>query len=238
MVKFSLKVACLLLVSGVAVCQPLPPDQLADLVRECAPQVSPDTMLRLIDHESKGNAFVIGVNAKPAHKAYYPKTKEEAIGKATRLLEQGHNIDMGLGQINSANLNRLGLTVEQVFDPCKNVRAAAVVLEEAFKRASREESDPQQALSKALSIYNTGKLEAGISNGYVAKVREYSVPSLSANGLAPAEQPEVVKVKAFPKWDVFGGQRTAAPIDAGQAPVEEATMPGNKQQPIMVFGQD
>src|SRR5699024_4804598 len=114
------------------------------------------------------------------------KNKKEAINKATELLEAGHNIDMGLGQINSANLTRLNLTVEDVFDPCRNVEAASIVLEEAYKHAKRKISDEQEALSAALSIYNTGRLEAGITNGYVAKVREYAVPSLSVNSLAPS----------------------------------------------------
>lgn len=220
-----------------AMAQVMTASGLSELVRECAPQISPDTMLRLIDHESKGNMFVIGVNAKPAHKAYYPKSKDEAVKKATELLESGHNIDMGLGQINSANLSRLNLTVEKVFDPCANVQAASVVLEDAYKHARRKIDDPQEALSAALSIYNTGKLEAGISNGYVAKVREYAVPSLSSNSLKPEEKPEVVKVKASPKWDVFGGQRTGASMNMDKTEVENEKDNSENKRNVMVYGQ-
>src|SRR5699024_3369277 len=110
---FKLVLGGILMVSStLAIGQTLTPNELSAVVAEGAPQVGPDTMLRLIDHESKGNMFAIGVNAKPAHKAYYPKNKKEAINNATELLEADHNIDMRSAQINSANFTRLNLNVE------------------------------------------------------------------------------------------------------------------------------
>lgn len=67
--------------------------------------------------------------------------------------------------INSENLTRLGMTVDEVFDVCKNLSAAALILEDNFTRASAKEGAPQEALKKALSAYNTGDFARGIKNG-------------------------------------------------------------------------
>jgi type IV secretion system protein VirB1 len=85
---------------------------------------------------------------------------------------------LGLAQINSENLSALGLTVEQVLDPCTNLRAGAAILSEGYARAMKVHGPGQQALQAALSAYNTGTLTRGFSNGYVAKYYG-PVPALS-----------------------------------------------------------
>ena len=89
---------------------------------------------------------------------------------AHRLIRQGYNIDLGLGQINSANLGWLGLSVEDAFEPCRNLAAAARVLATNYQAVARFAPSPDHAIATALSLYNTGDRRRGFRNGYVARV--------------------------------------------------------------------
>ena len=137
------------------------------LAAQCAPEVAPSTLHAVVMTESGGNPFAIGINGGSQLKRQ-PRTAAEAVSTAKALLARGANIDMGLGQINSANMRWLNLTVEDVFDPCKNLKAAGQVLSSNYRSAVA--SGKRQPLGAALSAYNTGSMTKGYSNGYVAKV--------------------------------------------------------------------
>ena len=97
------------------------------LAQECAPAVHPQTLAAIVKIESGFKPFAIGINKGTATLKRQPESKEEAVKTAKELIAGGHNIDMGLGQINSENLPRLGITVDDVFDACKNLTAAATI---------------------------------------------------------------------------------------------------------------
>lgn len=136
------------------------------LIAQCAPNVSPDTLLAVIKTESDGNPWAIGVNG--GRKIAQPKSQTEAISAAKRLSAKGANFDMGLGQINNSNMRWLGLSYEAVFDPCTNIAAAAKVLSNNYKSAIK--GGMKNPLGAALSMYNTGSSHKGFINGYVRKV--------------------------------------------------------------------
>jgi type IV secretion system protein VirB1 len=152
---------------------------LALLVAQCAPSVAPSTMTAVVTTESRGNPFTIGVN-RAARLVRQPTDFLSAVTTAKRLIARGFNIDLGIAQINSANLTRLGLSVEDAFDPCRNLAASARVLSLNYSKASRRLA-PAAALGAAISMYNTGSPERGFRNGYVARVYRaaaYTVPAL------------------------------------------------------------
>jgi len=159
------------------------------LSQRCAPSVHPVTMAYVVNAESSNNPFAIGINDGPAL-AHQPRNKQEAVTTARRLLAEGRSFDSGLGQINSGNLAGLSLEVEDLFDPCRNLRAAAVILGDCYRRASAAGKGSEQArLRQALSCYNTNSLKRGFSNGYVKRVTQqlaYSVPRLVAQESLPA----------------------------------------------------
>lgn len=137
------------------------------LMQQCAPQVAPDTLHAIVMTESKGDPFQIGVNSGAAL-VRQPVSMAEAVATARSLLARGTNFDVGLTQVNSGNFDKLGLTPENMFDPCTNLRAGAAVLQHNYKRArERGVSNP---LAAAISTYNTGSMSRGFGNGYVAKV--------------------------------------------------------------------
>ena len=145
---------------------------LLTLVLVCAPFVSNNTMLAVIHQESRGDPWAIGVNGD--RKFRKANNYLEAVEESKRLIADGANIDMGLMQINSKTMVNLGLTVEQVFDPCTNTYAGGVVLTRNYVRASKTHRDDQAALQAALSAYNTGNFSNGFKNGYVSNVLKHA----------------------------------------------------------------
>ena len=105
------------------------------LAQQCAPAVHPQTLAAIVKTESGFNPFAIGVNKGGLQLTRQPTNKAEAVAAAKTLIAGGQTIDMGLGQINSENLTRLGMTGDEVFDVCKNLSAAALILEDNFTRA-------------------------------------------------------------------------------------------------------
>jgi type IV secretion system protein VirB1 len=159
------------------------------LALQCAPHVAPDTLLAIASHESALRPYIIANNS--TKERAEGATAAEATERASMWIAAGHSVDMGLMQINSLNLPRLGLTVADVFVPCTNVQAGARVLGDAYTEARQRQTDGALALRMALSAYNTGNFNAGFLNGYVAAVEgqaaAYAVPSLS--GAAPSTPP-------------------------------------------------
>lgn len=139
------------------------------LAQACAPLVEYQTLAAVVKTESDFKPFVIGVNG-DIKLSHQPETKEEAVKTANWLISKGINIDMGLGQINSSNLEMVGLTVSDIFDPCNNLQATAKILSSNYAQAKRNEPDDQTALRATISAYNTGSFAKGFSNGYVQRV--------------------------------------------------------------------
>lgn len=137
------------------------------LASQCAPNVAPQTVLAIVQTESRGRPFALNVNGGSQPRAQ--TSAASAAATAQRYIAAGYSVDLGLGQINSRNMRWLGLTWATVFDPCTNIAALGMVLTSNYTsvKAGR---DPQTALRVALSMYNTGSQTRGFRNGYVAKV--------------------------------------------------------------------
>lgn len=140
-----------------------------DIILMCAPDVAPQTIEKIIQVESAGDPLALNVN-KLKGKQPKANTVAEAVQIAQSYIAKGHTVDMGLMQINSANLNYLGIdNLEELFNPCVNIAAGADILTQNYIRAAKKHGDGQVALQAALSAYNTGNFESGHKNGYVAK---------------------------------------------------------------------
>ncbi len=134
----------------------------------CAPQVNAQTLSAIVKTESNYNELAININGKEKL-ARQPENEAEAVSTARWLIQNGYSVDMGLSQINSKNLPGLGMTVDEVFDPCKNLAAAAQILQSNYVIA-RQTNDDKTATLQSLSAYNTGSFKKGFENGYVQKV--------------------------------------------------------------------
>lgn len=153
------------------------------LASQCAPNVAPQTVLAIVQTESHGDPFALNVNGKRQPERQL--SAADAAATARRYVAAGYSVDLGLGQINSRNMRRLGLTWETVFDPCTNIAALSQILSQNY-RTVLDGRHPQTALRLAISLYNTGNTSRGFRNGYVAKV----IRNAGVAGGATAEFPE------------------------------------------------
>ncbi len=198
------------------------------LAQQCAPSVAVETLLSVVHTESHFNPYAIGVNAKGVA-APNPGDRVSAAAVARSLIARGYNIDLGLGQINSANLKWLGLSVDDAFDPCRNLAAAARVLASNYLSVARSSPSTEVAIATAMSMYNTGSRSRGFGNGYVGRVYASSsvvVPAIR-RGAAPepvTPEPKFTQLPAgvsSPRvqngWDTTAGAQTASLMVFGGA---------------------
>ena len=104
------------------------------LAQQCAPEVATEAVVPLVVTESGGDDLSINVNRGPRVRA---STVAEAAALVRRYMAAGYTVDVGLAQVNSANFSRLGVTVEQAFEPCTNLRLASSMLQEGYCLSSR-----------------------------------------------------------------------------------------------------
>ena len=147
------------------------------IAARCGPSVAPSTLAAVAKTESGFRTFIVSDNN--SHRAREFTSIDEAAALANNLIAQGHSIDLGLMQINSANLRRLGYTTRDALDPCKSVSGGALILSRNYASV-RNVSDPQIALRHALSQYNTGNIRNGYRNGYVHRVEQSARALLAA----------------------------------------------------------
>lgn len=146
------------------------------LAAQCnVPGVTPQRIAAAVQVESGGAEFAIHDNTE--NRSYFPDTRDGAVILARALLQLGHKIDAGLAQITDANWQRLGLTVDTVFDRQINVCAGAKVLAESYR------------IERRVSCrYQTGKPEC--DTGYPERIdRAYAQLAGAHPGLATVPPP-------------------------------------------------
>ena len=209
----------------------LPAAVVMGLAAQCAPNVAPVTIAAVVQTESQGFELAINVNGL-GRKVAQPTSVAQAVEIGRSYVAQGYSVDLGLGQINSRNMKALGLTWDNVFDPCTNIAAAGAVISGNYHSVSAG-LHPQRALRIALSMYNTGSRSRGISNCYVRRVvgnagfsdgiqpisvriaaltppdtgkpasASAQLAALVAENTSEAEQPSAAPPPPPPSWDVF-----------------------------------
>jgi type IV secretion system protein VirB1 len=211
--------AASLAISVPVYANPLSVREFGQLALRCGPAVAPSTLASIARTESAFDPLSINDNTTGISGA--SATRNIAIRLASKLLDAGHSVDIGIMQINSVNFATLGLTLEAAFDPCKSVAAGAAVLAGGYAGGTTH-GEQQSALRVALSKYNTGDAQRGFTNGYVHKVELAAgriVPALDV-GAAQAvidSQPQPtaapstpVDPGAPPTWDVWSSFDYAA----------------------------
>ena len=115
-------------------------------------------------HESGGDPLVIGVNTDATRglpaSIIRSATVKEAAEQARALMVQGRSIDLGLMQVNSAQLARHGLSIEAALDACRSMAAGA----------DHFAADVDAVWNLAHRRYNTGSVDRGAA--YAAQVEQ------------------------------------------------------------------
>ena len=161
---------------------PLAPSEFKALAQRCAVDVPVITLRAIARAESAFRPYALslnypkrtateqGLHGGGMFLARQPRTLEEARAWAGYLVKRGKTVSIGLLQINSEHAADFGLTWDQLFDPCTNMRVGAHLLTAYYRQAAAVLGDGQQALQFALSGYNSGFPLVGFANGYVDSV--------------------------------------------------------------------
>jgi len=128
------------------------------LVSECAVEMAPSILERIVSVESSFNPWAIGVVG--GRLARQPVNRMEAVATANYLHRAGWNFSLGLGQVNRHNLGKYGLDYNSVFEPCDNLRVTARIFGECLQRARLSLSE-EQAQKAAFSCYYSGNFRRG-----------------------------------------------------------------------------
>jgi type IV secretion system protein VirB1 len=90
--------------------------------------VSPVLLEAIVHVESEGNPLAVGVNRQNEGESGGRLSYTQAAELVSRLWQQGANFDVGLGQINSRNLEQYRVHPAYLLDACVNLQWAAFVL--------------------------------------------------------------------------------------------------------------
>lgn len=197
---------------GAAGAAPLSTADFGALADHCAPAVSVATLGAVAKTESGLDPWALHDNTTKVSER--PPTLQAALSDAGQWIGRGDSVDLGLMQINAANLAALGMTARGALDPCTSLAGGAAVLQAAYG-GGRTSAEQQVALLMALSRYNTGSPFKGILNGYARRV---IVNAHAEAGEPPASAPQTVTrtdPNAPPSWNVWA---TAAYAQAHGAP--------------------
>jgi type IV secretion system protein VirB1 len=186
------------------------------LALQCAPSIHTATLTPIVKTESSFNPYAIGVVGKALPRQ--PQDQEEAVAAVKKLVEEGANFSIGLGQINRQHFDVS--KPELVFDPCNNLRMTAKLLEGCYTSAKQGNGSQQDALHKTISCYYSGNPKRGFKTepqfggtSHVQRVlanansTEIKVPALNASGAvdppgasAPAAD---APIPSYESWDVL-----------------------------------
>ena len=160
----------------------LTPTQFASLTHVCASTVPTDTLAAIARTESALYPFALSINypQTAARNAGFanstmllarqPATLAEAVGWATWFESHGYTVSIGLMQVNTQTAKLYRVSLQQLFDPCANVRTGAAIITTYYHQSHRSVPSTSEALLNAISAYNTGNTNSGYSNGYVGGV--------------------------------------------------------------------
>jgi len=172
----------------------------AHLQTECAAPTTWSLLERMAKVESGFDTDAIHDNT--AGQSYHPPSDEAASALARGLVAEGHSVDAGIMQVNSANWPRLGLTAETVFDPCRSIAAGSEIL-------------------GLVSAYNTGSPIRGIRNGYAARV----IGAAADGPLRPAAGASTPRVTGPPSPEPAGGPSSPDPFSRPARWPQELSFP-------------
>lgn len=139
------------------------------LAQHCAPDIDSALVVRLVRRESAFNAFAIGLDGRDSLKPQ-PQTFDDAVSTAERLIQQGIKFSAGPAQIHIDNIRRFGLTWRQVFHPCTNLAYAQTIFLKFHDKAVAAGLQGDDAVFAALRGYNSGNINASVSNNYAAAI--------------------------------------------------------------------
>ena len=170
---------------------------IAMLQSTCLPSAPLNTLRAIVQVESSGNPNAMQIDFPKALLKRWglaegtlrlkrqPINQREALNWLAYFQSYDLFVDLGLMQVSTSEARRRGISPESLLEPCTNLRVGWQILEDDYRIEKQTYGPGQQALQHAISRYNTGDTQRGITNGYLGRV-------LAAVRKLPAE-PSTVK---------------------------------------------
>lgn len=123
----------------------------------------------MIETGSENNSLLVTVDSEP--KQF--KTEPEAIAYTQKQMAQGKTVDIGLMQVPSQWLPKVGAHAADLFRPCKNLVVATQIMNKVqLQCQALAEHNPTLNLQTCmLSMYKTGNTQTGLA--YAGTVIDY-----------------------------------------------------------------
>lgn len=162
--------------------------------------------------ESRGHPWSIFDNT--TRQSYRLNSRAEAEAKARELIRYGHNLDLGLMQLNCRyQCTREGVSLDNIFDPAVNVAIAKTVFLEFWDQARRVSTEFLSRVMAAVGAYNNGRVHLP-NPGYLDKVWRVLGRSVSEIPNDGRGTPAGTVATAA---DAFGGSASPTPRAAPQS---------------------
>ena len=213
--------------------RPLSTAEFRDLAKQCLPDAPLSTLRAIAKIESAYNPLALSINYPDKASATLgfddgivelsrqPASVREAVQWTKWFYARGLTVSIGLMQVNTEHLPALGLSLEQAFEPCANLKAGWTILNVKYRAAAAVIGKGQLALHAAISSYNRGSPAAGFTNGYVEKVLAATTPASSIpqfGGLTVKQQFALIPQREYPQS--IPPMQDAAQEDPNAAPTQ------------------
>lgn len=171
----------------------IPPIPITQLVSQCVPGAPIHSMAAIIKVESSGNPLALFDNT--TGRSILPSNKQQAKQILTNLIAKHHQVDVGIAQVDTENFAKTGLTVNNAFDACSNIRAGNQIFMASYTQAVSAGFSGQSAVFHAFEAYNSGRVVGDAS--YANKVlRAAGIPVFYAENEA---KPKFLQV-SYSSW--------------------------------------
>jgi soluble lytic murein transglycosylase-like protein len=98
-------------------------------------KISPQLLRAIVKVENgTWNPLAVSINRKGQGLPQKVHSYQEAVELVSRLWVQKENFDVGLGQVNTVNMERFRVHPVSLLDPCTNLTYAALILRESIDR--------------------------------------------------------------------------------------------------------
>ncbi len=156
--------------------------QLAQAATQCIPQAPLNVVRAVVRTESAFHPLALSINYPESAAARHglpqgkiflkrqPRTKNEALYWTHWLLSHNYTVSIGLMQVNIQDARKDQLDAGKLLDPCTNLQEGWRIFDRKYQAAARSVGPGQNALRRALSLYNSGSPTRGFENGYVSGV--------------------------------------------------------------------
>jgi type IV secretion system protein VirB1 len=170
----------------------------ADIVAlrsRCIPGAPLTTLRAIIRAESNGNPNAMQIDFPSRTVRHWrlpkgtvrlrrqPQTRQDALDWLWYFDRLDVSVDLGLMQVSTVEAKRRGIPAESLLDPCTNLEVGWTILEDDYRIEVSTYGAGQEALHHAMSRYNTGDSQLGITNGYLGRVLS-AVNTLTARAAA------------------------------------------------------